>query len=40
MNRALLQFLRLESRLIRLGPLPVGLSLVVVARKREIGPGS
>ncbi len=40
MNRALLQFLRLESRLIRLGPLPVGLSLVVVARKRESEPGS
>ncbi len=34
-NRALLQVLRLESRWIRYGPLPIGLSLVAVAQKRE-----
>jgi SAM-dependent methyltransferase len=35
MNRALLQFLRLESKWIRSRTLPVGLSLVAVARKRD-----
>ncbi len=36
-NRGLLQFLRLESRWIRYRPLPLGLSLVAVARKKSIG---
>jgi SAM-dependent methyltransferase len=34
-NRALLRILRIESRWIRYGPLPLGLSLVAVAQKRR-----